>query len=195
MDDRIWSLPLDVTDRLQAKSVVAKILEQLSRVDLLINNAGAAADGPVWEMDEAEFEKILAANLKGAFICSQMVLPAMLRQRDGHIVNISSYSGRAGARGQSNYAAAKAGLFGLTSSLALEVGSRNIRVNAVLPGVLPTKMTSHLDDEHMAAFADANALKRINSVDEVARFIAFLATTRNISGQIFQLDSRISPWS
>jgi 3-oxoacyl-[acyl-carrier protein] reductase len=195
LDDPIWSLSLDVTDRHQAKSVVAKIRERWNRIDLLINNAGAAADSAVWEMDDAEFEKVLAVNLKGAFICSQMVLPVMLRQRDGQIVNISSYSGRAGARGQSNYAAAKAGLFALTSSLALEVGSRNIRVNAVLPGVLPTKMTSHLDGEQLAAFTDANALKRINSVEEVARFVAFLATTRNISGQIFQLDSRISPWS
>ena len=119
----------------------------------------------------------------------------MLRQRDGHIINISSFSGRAGARGQTSYAAAKAGLFGLTSSLALEVGSRNIRVNAVLPGVLPTAMTAHLKPGELDDFANANALKRINSLDEVARFIAFLAAMRNVSGQIFQLDSRISRWT
>jgi len=193
--NQVWPVALDVTSRQQAESVVEQITKRWQRIDVLINNAGAIADAPVWEMDDQQFEKVLAVNLKGPFICSQMVLRPMLRQRDGHIVNISSFSCRAGARGQANYAAAKAGLFGLTTSLAQEVGSRNIRVNAVLPGVLPTGMTSHLKPEQLEEFANANALKRINSVDEVARFIAFLVTTRNISGQLFQLDSRISPWT
>ena len=192
---QVWPLALDVTNRKQAESVVEQVIERWQRIDALINNAGAIIDSPVWEMEDEHFEKVLSVNLKGAFICSQAVLRPMLRQRDGHIVNISSFSGRAGARGQANYAAAKAGLFGLTQSLAQEVGSRNIRVNAVLPGVLPTGMTSHLKPDQLEAFAKANALKRINSVDEVARFIAFLVTTQNISGQLFQLDSRISPWT
>ena len=119
----------------------------------------------------------------------------MLRQRHGHIINVSSYSGRVGARGQTNYAAAKAGLLGLTQSLAREVGSRNVRVNAVLPGVLPTAMTAALGPETQAAFAAANALGRINSIAEVARFIVFLATLENVSGQLFQLDSRIARWT
>jgi len=192
----VWPVALDVSDRQQAESVVEQITRRWQRIDALVNNAGAIADAPVSEMSDEQFEKTLAANLKGAFICSQMVLRAMLRQRDGHIVNISSFSGRAGARGQANYSAAKAGLFGLTTSLAQEVGSRNIRVNAVLPGVLPTGMTSHLKPEQLQEFANANALKRINSVEEVARFIAFLVTTtQNISGQLFQLDSRISSWT
>ena len=192
---QVWPVTLDVTDRRQAESVVEQITKRWQRIDALINNAGAIADGPVWDMEDQQFEKILAVNLKGAFICSQMVLRPMLRQRDGHIVNISSFSGRAGARGQTNYSAAKAGLFGLTTSLAQEVGSRNIRVNAVLPGVLPSGMTSHLKPGQLQEFANANTLKRINSVEEVARFIAFLVTTQNISGQLFQLDSRISPWT
>src|SRR2546429_8565997 len=192
---QVWPLAVDVTNRKQAESVVEQVIERWQRIDALINNAGAIIDSPVWEMEDEHFEKVLSVNLKGAFICSQAVLRPTLCQRDGHIVNISSFSGRAGARGQANYAAAKAGLFGLTQSLAQEVGSRNIRVNAVLPGVLPTGMTSHLKPEQLEAFANANALKRINSVDEVARFIAFLVTTQNISGQLFQLDSRISPWT
>ncbi len=192
---QVWRVPLDVTKRQQVESVIELITKRWQQVDVLINNAGAIADAPIWEIDDQKFEEILAVNLKGAFICSQMVLRPMLRRRDGHIVNISSFSGRAGARGQANYAAAKAGLFGLTASLAQEVGSRNVRVNAVLPGVLPTGMTSHLKPEQLEEFANANALKRINSVDEVARFIAFLVTTQNISGQLFQLDSRISPWT
>lgn len=194
-NERVWPLALDVTDRNQAHAAVEQVLQRWQRIDVLINNAGAVCDNSLWEMSEAQFEKILSVNLKGAFICAQAVLRPMLRQREGHIVNISSFSGRAGARGQSNYAAAKAGLFGLTASLAQEVGSRNIRVNAVLPGVLPTAMTSRLAAEQLQAFGEANALKRINSVQEVARFIAFLVTTQNISGQLFQLDSRIAPWS
>jgi 3-oxoacyl-[acyl-carrier protein] reductase len=108
---------------------------------------------------------------------------------------VSSFCGRAGQRGQANYAAAKAGQFGLTTSLARELGSRNVRVNAILPGVLPTKMTASRSPDEMQQFAAANALGRINSVEEVARFIVFLAGTQNISGQLFQLDSRIAPWA
>lgn len=194
-ESRVLLLTLDVTNRAQAKDAVDQIMDQWKRIDVLINNAGVIADHSLSEMEDSEWEKVLAVNLKGAFICSQMVLRPMLRQAAGHIMNIGSFSARSPRGGQANYAAAKAGLFGLTQSLAKEVGSRNIRVNAVLPGVLPTGMTSHLKPEQLEAFANANALKRINSVEEVARFVAFLATTQNISGQIFQLDSRVSPWT
>jgi 3-oxoacyl-[acyl-carrier protein] reductase len=194
-NSQVWPVVLDVTNQSQAKDLVEQVVSRWQRVDVLVNNAGAIADAPLWQIDDAAWEKVLSVNLKGAFICSQMVLSPMLRQREGHIVNISSLSGRAGAAGQASYAAAKAGLLGLTTSLAREVGSRNIRVNAVLPGILPTRMTSHLDSRQMEDFANANALKRINSLEEVARFIAFLVTTENISGQIFQLDSRIGPWT
>jgi 3-oxoacyl-[acyl-carrier protein] reductase len=153
------------------------------------------ADAPLWETEDPAFEKLVSVNLTGAFICSQMVLRPMIKQREGHILNIASFSGRIGTRGQVGYSAAKAGLFGLTSSLAREVGSRNVRVNAVLPGVLPTQMTSRLDKAQMESLTNANALKRINSLDEVARFVAFLLTTQNISGQVFQLDSRIASWT
>ena len=119
----------------------------------------------------------------------------MLRQRGGHIINIGSFSGRAGQRGQANYAAAKAGLIGLTESLAKEVGSRNLRVNAILPGVLPTPMTAKLSETQLADYVAANALGRINSLSEVAEFIVFLATMQNVSGQVFQLDSRIARWT
>jgi 3-oxoacyl-[acyl-carrier protein] reductase len=134
-------------------------------------------------------------HLKGAFLCSQAVLRPMLKQRDGHILNVASFSARTGNRGQANYAAAKAGLLGLTTSLAKEVGSRNVRVNAILPGVLPTPMTASLTPEQLETFATANALGRLNDPAEVARFAAFLAGTQNISGQVFQLDSRIARWT
>jgi len=191
----VWPAVLDVTNRLQAEELFTEVLARWKRVDALINNAGLIADRPVWEIEQSEFQKMLSVNLKGAFICSQAVLRPMLKQRHGHIVNIASFSGRVGTRGQSNYSAAKAGLFGLTTSLAQEVGSRNIRVNAVLPGFLPTRMTANLEPARKESLIKANALGRMNSIDEVARFIAFLVGTENISGQIFQLDSRIAPWS
>jgi len=194
-ESNVWATSLDVTNRKQGEELLKKVLQRWPRIDALINNAGVIADASTWQMEDLDWEKVLAVNLKGAFLCSQAVLRPMLRQRDGHIVNMGSFSGRTGARGQANYAAAKAGLVGLTTSLAQEVGSRNIRVNAVLPGVLPTPMTNHLNRSQMDEFTDANVLKRLNSVAEVARFIAFLVTTENISGQIFQLDSRIGRWA
>jgi 3-oxoacyl-[acyl-carrier protein] reductase len=170
-------------------------MQQWGRVDALINNAGTVADELLPQMPDADWDKVLDVNLKGVFLCSQAVLRPMLKQRAGHIINMGSWSGRAGARGQTNYAAAKAGLFGFTTSLAKEVGSRNVRVNAVLPGVLPTKMTNDLSPEQMAEYASANSLGRINSIDEVSRFVAFLASLENVSGQVFQLDSRIGRWT
>jgi 3-oxoacyl-[acyl-carrier protein] reductase len=118
----------------------------------------------------------------------------MMRRRRGQILNISSFSGRHGARGQANYAAAKAGLLGFTKSMAHEVGPYNVRVNAILPGVLPTRMLDDLSAEARKSFEDANALGRLNSVEEVARFIVFVAGMENVSGQLFQLDSRVSGW-
>ncbi len=193
--DHIWPLPLDVTDCSSVEHAVGQILERWGRVDLLINNAGCTADQLAWQISEEDWQRVLDVNLKGAFLCSQAVLRPMMKQRAGQIINLASFAGRHGARGQASYAAAKAGLLGLTESLAKEVGSRNIRVNAILPGVLPTPMTAKMTAEQLAAFAGANALGRLNSLAEVARFIAFLASTENISGQLFQLDSRIGRWT
>lgn len=194
-DVDVLPLQMDVTNGDSVRKAVDKVLDRWGRIDVLVNNAGAAADAALPQMDDTAWERVLAVNLKGAFLCAQAVSRAMIKQRDGHIINVSSFSGRAGQRGQANYAAAKAGQFGLTTSLARELGSRNVRVNAILPGVLPTKMTAARSADEMQQFAAANALGRINSVDEVARFIVFLAGTQNISGQLFQLDSRIAPWT
>jgi NAD(P)-dependent dehydrogenase (short-subunit alcohol dehydrogenase family) len=119
----------------------------------------------------------------------------MVRQQDGHILTVASLAGRSGSRGQAAYAAAKAGLLGFTLALAREHGADNIRVNTILPGVLPTPMTDGLGEARLKEFADHNTLRRLNDTPEVANFIAFLARTRNISGQVFQLDSRPAPWS
>ena len=191
--DFIWPVPLDVTDRAQAQKVAADVVARWGRLDALVNNAGVTADQLLVQTSEADWDRVLDVNLKGAFLCSQAVLRQMLHQRDGHIINIASFAGRTGARGQAAYAAAKAGLLGLTTALAKEVGSRNVQVNAVLPGVLRTPMTASLSQDALNQFAAANALGRLNSVEEVARFIVFLASLQNVSGQLFQLDSRIAP--
>jgi len=191
----VHPVPLNVTRPDQINSAVQQIILQHHRIDVLINNAGITDDHPVWSLSNPAWNTVMDVNLKGAFQCSRAVLPFMIRRRQGHIVNLSSFSGRVGQRGQANYAAAKAGLFGLTSALAREVGSRNIKVNAVLPGVLPTPMTEQLDAQTLKSYAKANALNRLNDPDEVARFIAFLTTLSNVSGQLFQLDSRPAPWS
>lgn len=193
--ENIWSVPLDVTHRDQAGLVVEQILDRWGRVDVLVNNAGITADELAWQISDEEWDRVLDVNLKGAFLCSQAVSRPMMKQRGGQIINISSFSARQGQRGQANYAAAKAGLIGLTESLARELGSRNVRVNAVLPGVLPTPMVAKLKASQLASLADANALGRLNSIAEVARFVHFLATMENVSGQFFQLDSRIARWA
>jgi len=193
--DSIWPLPLDVTDRTRAAEAVREIIARWGRLDALVNNAGAVADAPLWQVRETDWDTVMAVNLKGAFTLCQAALAPMVQQREGHILNLASFAARCGSRGQAAYAAAKAGLVGLTQSLAREVGACNVRVNAVLPGVLPTPMTAHLDDTAMQAFARANALGRLNSLNEVARFVVFLAAMRHVSGQLFQLDSRIARWT
>ena len=193
--DSIQPVQLDVTNRANVEAVVDEILRRWGQIDVLVNNAGMTADALVSRMTLENWDHALDANLKGAFLCSQAVLRPMMKQRDGHIINLSSHSALAGTAGQSNYAAAKAGLIGLTQSLAREMGGRNVRVNAVLPGVLPTPMTQSLSANTLTQFATANALGRINDLSEVARFIVFLAGMRNASGQVFQLDSRIRAWT
>ena len=193
--ETIWPIPLDVTQRASCAETVKQLLARWGRLDALINNAGLTADQPSWQISDEDWEKVLSVNLKGAFLCAQAAIRPMLKQRDGHIINLGSFSGRSGGRGQANYAAAKAGLLGLTAALAQEVGSRNVRVNTVLPGVLPTPMTAKLTEAQRAEFATANALGRLNSITEVARFIVFLAGMQNVSGQLFQLDSRVARWT
>ena len=192
--DHMWPVALDVTDRLQIENIASRGFARFGRLDALINNAGITDDQLFFQMNEAAWQRLLDVNLKGAFLCSQAVIRLMLKQRDGHIINVSSYSARIGHAGQAAYAASKAGLIGLTQSLARETGSRNVRVNAVLPGVLPTAMTAKLSPERLADLAANNALGRINSIGEVARFLVFLAGMQNVSGQVFQLDSRVGRW-
>jgi len=186
---------LDVTKAENVEQVFEAVLSCFGRLDVLVNNAGIARDALVAQMSPDAWQQVLDVNLKGAFLCAQAAVRPMCRQRDGHILNLASFGGRVGRAGQANYAASKAALLGFTQSLAREVGSRNVRVNAVLPGFLPTKLVGSLTETQLAAHAASNTLGRLNELEEVARFVVFLAGMRNVSGQLFQLDSRIAPWS
>lgn len=183
---------LDVTS---AESV-ERFFGGVPSIDLLINNAGIIADGFLTGMSGESFDEVMDVCLKGAFLCSQKAMWLMAKKRCGHIINVGSFAALFGTAGQANYAAAKAGLIGLTKSLAAEYGAKNVRTNCVLPGLLETKMTAHLmsDPSRKDELVRMHLLRRLNSVEDAARFIAFLDTMKHVSGQVFQLDSRVSRW-
>ena len=159
------------------------------------NLAGVAVDALLPHQTEDGWDRLVAVNLTGAMHCARAAAGPLSKAGRGHIVNIGSYAGLAGGRGQSAYAATKAGLIGLTSALASELAASDIRVNAVLPGVLPTPMTAQLHPEVLQHLQKANRLNRLNSISEVARFVVFLTGMENVSGQVFQLDSRPARWT
>lgn len=193
--DKVMPVALDVTSAESVADALEKVLALWGRIDLLVNNAGLTINQTLPQTTDEDWERVMDVSLRGAFLCSKAAIRSMLKQRSGHIINISSFAARSGPRGQVAYASAKAALIGFTQSLAKESGARNVQANVILPGVLPTQMTADLPAEVMTAFAEANALGRINETAEVARFIAFLAEMKNVSGQVFQLDSRIAPWT
>jgi len=167
---------LDVTSPESVKAAFAKALAAKSRIDVLVNNAGITRDGLAIRMKLADWELVLRSNLQGAFLCSQQVLPGMMRNRWGRIVNITSVVGQAGSAGQSNYAASKAGMIGLTKSLAQEMGSRNITVNAVSPGYIATDMTNVLPEEVKAKILASVPLGHMGTPEDVANAVKFLAS-------------------
>lgn len=169
---------------------VDRYFDAFERIDVLVNNAGITADRLFARLGEEDWDAVLETNLKGAFLCSRAAARRMIRQRDGSIIQIGSYSALHPPAGQTAYAASKAGLIGLTKSLAKELGPRNIRVNCVLPGFLETRMTAALSDEVRDAALARHALGRFNTVEDAALFIAMLGRLSHVSGQVFQLDSR-----
>lgn len=177
---------LDVGD---AESVSA-FFDRAGQIDILVNNAGITGDALFARLGEEDWDSVLRTNLKGAFLCSQAAARRMIRNRSGCIVQIGSYSALHPPAGQSAYAASKAGLIGLTKSLAKELGPRNIRVNCVLPGFLETRMTAGLTESVRSAALARHSLGRFNTREEAARFVRFLTTLEHVSGQVFQLDSR-----
>ncbi len=167
---------LDLSSYDSIKASVATVAKDFGRIDILVNNAGLTKDGLALRMKPDDWNLVLNTNLSGAFFCIQQVISPMMRERWGRIVNISSVVGEAGNAGQANYVASKAGLIGLTKSLAQELGSRNITVNAVAPGFIETDMTSVLKEEHKAKITQSIPLGRIGSPHEVAAAVRFLCS-------------------
>jgi len=182
---------MDVREETQVDAYFSR----LQRVDVLIANAGLIRDGAVTGLSSDDFNEVVNANLRGAFLCARAALKFMVRQKSGHIVLIGSRAARCGTRGQSAYAAAKAGLVGLAQSVAKEYGARNIRCNVVLPGFLETKMTAILPEKRREEIRAEHALGRFNTPENAAHAIAFLARLDLVSGQVFTLDSRIDRWT
>ncbi len=167
---------LDVASEESIKACAKAVLDRFGKVEILVNNAGITRDGLMLRMKRADWDDVLTTNLTGAFLLTQALLSAMLKNRWGRIVNISSVVGRTGQAGQVNYAASKAGLIGFTRSMAREVASRNVTVNAVAPGYIETPMTAVLDEKQRAAMMATIPLGRPGTDLEIAQAVAFLAS-------------------
>jgi 3-oxoacyl-[acyl-carrier protein] reductase len=182
---------MDVRDEAQIEAYFSR----LNQIDVLIANAGLTRDGALVGMAATDFDEVVNTNLRGAFLCTRAAIKLMIKERSGHILLIGSRSGKNGPRGQTAYAAAKAGLVGFAQSVAREYGARNIRCNVVLPGFLETKMTAGLPEKRREEIRAEHALGRFNTAENAARAIAFLARLDHVSGQVFTLDSRIDRWT
>ncbi len=169
------AVALDLADAASIERA-AKAAAEFGRIDILVNNAGITRDGLAMRMKKADWDAVLAANLTGAFLLIQQVLPSMMRNRWGRIINISSVVGETGNAGQANYAASKAGLIGMTKSIAQEMASRNVTVNAVAPGYIETAMTETLPAEVKDKMLGAIPLRRVGTPEEVAAAVRFLAS-------------------
>src|SRR6266403_4554153 len=184
---------VDVSDHSAVEKAGAQILEDFGRVDILVNNAGMTRDDLAMRMSLENWDAVLNTNLRGAFSFTQSLMRSMIKQRSGRIINISSVIGLMGNAGQTNYAASKAGLIGLTKSLARELASRNITVNAVAPGFVLTDMTSGLSDEVKSTIHAKIPLGRTGTPEEIASAVAFLASAEAayITGQVLCVDGGI----
>ncbi len=187
-DVQVVGVSGDVSDADDAKRMIQEATEALGSVDVLINNAGITADKLVLKMTAGDFERVLKINLTGAFNMTQAVLKPMTKARQGAIINMTSVVGLIGNIGQANYAASKAGLIGLTKSVAREVASRNIRVNAIAPGFIESDMTAVLSDKVKDAMKAQIPMKRFGSVEEIATAALFVATQEYITGQTIAID-------
>ncbi len=181
---------VDVTDTDGVQKAITETQKEFGSIDILINNAGITRDKLLLRMTEEDWDLVLKVNLKGAFNTTKAVAGIMAKQRAGKIINISSVVGVMGNAGQANYAASKAGMIGLTKSIAKELGGRNVTVNCVAPGFVETEMTHQLTDEQKAAFLNVIPLKRSTKPEEVAGVVTFLASPKAdyITGQVIMVD-------
>jgi len=187
---KVMAIQGDVSNFEDAKKVVDEAKEKLGSIDILVNNAGITRDTLLMRMKEEDFDKVIEVNLKGVFNCTKNIVPIMMKQRSGRIINISSIVGLSGNAGQSNYAAAKAGIIGFTKSVAKEIATRGITVNAVAPGFISTDMTDVLSDKVKEEIKKNIPLRRIGEGKDIANTVAFLASDMGayITGQVISVD-------
>ncbi len=183
-------IEVDVSNLDSVKKMVDQVIAEYNRIDILVNNAGVTRDNLIMRMEESDWDTVIDINLKGAWNCAKAVIRQMMKQRYGRIVNISSVSGLAGQAGQTNYSASKAGLIGFTKALAREVASRNITVNAVAPGFVPTALTNDLPPELKESMMRLIPLGRWAEPQEIAYAVAFFASDEAayITGQVLSVD-------
>ena len=187
---KVKSYKSDASNFEEAQLLAASVLEEFGSIDILINKAGITKDNLLMRMSEEDFDRVIQVNLKSVFNMTKAVQRTMLKQRKGSIINMSSVIGVKGNAGQSNYAASKAGIIGFTKSMAIELGSRNIRSNAIAPGFIVTEMTEELGEETIKQYFDAIPLKRGGSPEEIANTCVFLGSDMSsyLTGQVLNVD-------
>ena len=188
------AIQCDVSEAASVESLFATVKEQLGRVDILVNNAGITRDTLLLRMSEEDWDGVLDANLKGTFLCTRAAAKIMIKQKFGRIINITSVNGQVGSPGQANYSASKAGMIGFTKSVARELASRNITVNAVAPGFIDTQMTDFVSGDSREKLLEKIPLGRFGSVEDVGAAVAFLASdaASYITGQTLTVDGGLT---
>ena len=186
---KVVSYMSDASNFEQSQKLIDDVLNDFGSIDVLVNNAGITIDNLLMRMSEEDFQRVIDVNLKSVFNTTKAILRTMLKQRSGSIINMSSVVGVKGNAGQSNYSASKAGMIGFTKSMALELGSRNIRCNCIAPGFIETEMTEKLSDDVVQAWRDSIPLKRGGSTNDVANAALFLASDLSsyVTGQVINV--------